>query len=162
VGDCVCGYWQVRQLSDSRQYRSGKGTSHKEVKELLVTEEALVQCESRVAVAVGDFWESRKANVRRWKQVPGDWWRDNIELQRVWNSDNAELWIVIKNYECPVNQVSNSNPTSLLRHTSHTHDNVLRTITSSPWYVSNFTLHNDLKIPFITDKIDTQPCTITG
>jgi hypothetical protein len=25
--------------------------------------------------------------------------------------------------------------------------NVLRTITNAPWYISNFTLHNDLQIP---------------
>jgi hypothetical protein len=31
--------------------------------------------------------------------------------------------------------------------------NVLRTITNAPWYVSNFTLHIDLQIPFITEKI---------
>jgi hypothetical protein len=33
--------------------------------------------------------------------------------------------------------------------------NVLRTITNAPWYsyVSNFTLHNDLQIPFITEEI---------
>jgi hypothetical protein len=31
--------------------------------------------------------------------------------------------------------------------------NVLRTITNAPWYVSNFTLHNYLQIPFITEKI---------
>jgi hypothetical protein len=31
--------------------------------------------------------------------------------------------------------------------------NVLRTITNAPWYVSNFTLHNDLEIPFITKEI---------
>jgi hypothetical protein len=30
--------------------------------------------------------------------------------------------------------------------------NVLRTITNAPWYVSNFTLHNDLHIPFITEE----------
>jgi hypothetical protein len=30
---------------------------------------------------------------------------------------------------------------------------VLRTITNAPWYVSNFTLHNDLHIPFITEEI---------
>jgi hypothetical protein len=30
--------------------------------------------------------------------------------------------------------------------------NVLRTITNVPWYVSNFTLHNDLQIPFITEE----------
>jgi hypothetical protein len=32
--------------------------------------------------------------------------------------------------------------------------NVLRTITNAPWYVSNFTLHNDLQIPFITEEIE--------
>jgi hypothetical protein len=31
--------------------------------------------------------------------------------------------------------------------------NVLRTITNAPWYVSNFTLHNDLQIPFIPEEI---------
>jgi hypothetical protein len=31
--------------------------------------------------------------------------------------------------------------------------NVLRTITNVPWYVSNFTLHNDLQIPFISEEI---------
>jgi hypothetical protein len=31
--------------------------------------------------------------------------------------------------------------------------NVLRTITNAPWYVSNFSLHNDLQIPFITEEI---------
>jgi hypothetical protein len=31
--------------------------------------------------------------------------------------------------------------------------NVLRTITNAPWYVSNFTLHNGLQIPFITEEI---------
>jgi hypothetical protein len=31
---------------------------------------------------------------------------------------------------------------------------VLRTITNAPWYVSNFTLHNDLQIPFIIEKIN--------
>jgi hypothetical protein len=31
--------------------------------------------------------------------------------------------------------------------------NVLRTITNASWYVSNFTLHNDLQIPFITEEI---------
>jgi hypothetical protein len=30
---------------------------------------------------------------------------------------------------------------------------VLRTISNVPWYISNFTLHNDLKIPFIADEI---------
>jgi hypothetical protein len=30
---------------------------------------------------------------------------------------------------------------------------VLRTITNAPWYVSNYTLHNDLQIPFITEEI---------
>jgi hypothetical protein len=30
---------------------------------------------------------------------------------------------------------------------------VLRTITNAPWYVSNYTLHNDLQIPFITVEI---------
>jgi hypothetical protein len=25
--------------------------------------------------------------------------------------------------------------------------------TNAPWYVSNFTLHNDLQIPFITEEI---------
>jgi hypothetical protein len=30
---------------------------------------------------------------------------------------------------------------------------VLRTISNAPWYVSNFTLHNDLQIPFITEEI---------
>jgi hypothetical protein len=30
---------------------------------------------------------------------------------------------------------------------------VLRTITNAPWYVSNYTLHSDLQIPFITDEI---------
>jgi hypothetical protein len=30
---------------------------------------------------------------------------------------------------------------------------VLHTITNAPWYVSNFTLHNDLQIPFITEEI---------
>jgi hypothetical protein len=27
------------------------------------------------------------------------------------------------------------------------------TITTAPWYVSNYTLHNDLQIPFITEEI---------
>jgi hypothetical protein len=41
--------------------------------------------------------------------------------------------------------------------------NVLRTITNAPWYISNFTLHNDLQIPFITEEIkDTQQYTITN
>jgi hypothetical protein len=31
--------------------------------------------------------------------------------------------------------------------------NVLRTITNVPWYVSSFTLHSDLQIPFITEEI---------
>jgi hypothetical protein len=31
--------------------------------------------------------------------------------------------------------------------------NVLRTIVNAPWYVSNFTLHKDLQIPFITEEI---------
>jgi hypothetical protein len=31
--------------------------------------------------------------------------------------------------------------------------NVLRTITNAPWFVSNFTLHNDLQIPLITEEI---------
>jgi hypothetical protein len=31
--------------------------------------------------------------------------------------------------------------------------NVLRTITNAPWYVSNYTLHNDLQIPLITEEI---------
>jgi hypothetical protein len=31
--------------------------------------------------------------------------------------------------------------------------NVLHTITNAPWYVSNFTLHNDLQIPFIIEEI---------
>jgi hypothetical protein len=31
--------------------------------------------------------------------------------------------------------------------------NVLHTITNAPWFVSNFTLHNDLQIPFITEEI---------
>jgi hypothetical protein len=31
--------------------------------------------------------------------------------------------------------------------------NVLRTITNAPWYVSNFMLHSDLQIPFITEEI---------
>jgi hypothetical protein len=30
---------------------------------------------------------------------------------------------------------------------------VLRTITNAPWYVSNYTLHNDLQIPFFTEEI---------
>jgi hypothetical protein len=30
---------------------------------------------------------------------------------------------------------------------------VLRTITNAPWYVSNYTLLNDLQIPFITEEI---------
>jgi hypothetical protein len=30
---------------------------------------------------------------------------------------------------------------------------VLRTITNAPWYVLNFTSHNDLQIPFITEEI---------
>jgi hypothetical protein len=30
---------------------------------------------------------------------------------------------------------------------------LLRTITNAPWYVSNFTLRNDLQIPFITEEI---------
>jgi hypothetical protein len=38
--------------------------------------------------------------------------------------------------------------------------NVLRTITNAPWVVSNFTLHNNLQIPFITEETDTQPYTI--
>jgi hypothetical protein len=31
--------------------------------------------------------------------------------------------------------------------------NILRAITNAPWYVSNFTLHNDLQIPFITEEL---------
>jgi hypothetical protein len=31
--------------------------------------------------------------------------------------------------------------------------NALCTITNAPWYVSNFTLHNDFQIPFITEEI---------
>jgi hypothetical protein len=31
--------------------------------------------------------------------------------------------------------------------------NVLHTITNAPWYVSNFTLDNDLQIPFIAEEI---------
>jgi hypothetical protein len=30
---------------------------------------------------------------------------------------------------------------------------VLRTVTNAPWYVSNYTLHTDLQIPFITDEV---------
>jgi hypothetical protein len=30
---------------------------------------------------------------------------------------------------------------------------LLSTITNAPWYVSNFTLHNDLQTPFITEEI---------
>jgi hypothetical protein len=30
-------------------------------------------------------------------------------------------------------------------------------ITNAPWYVSNFTLHNDLQIPFITEEIKRYP-----
>jgi hypothetical protein len=30
---------------------------------------------------------------------------------------------------------------------------VLHTITNAPWYVSNYTLHNDLQIPSITEEI---------
>ena len=30
---------------------------------------------------------------------------------------------------------------------------ILRSITKAPWYVSNFTLHNDLHIPFVTTEI---------
>lgn len=29
----------------------------------------------------------------------------------------------------------------------------LRMITDSPWYVSNYTIHNDLKIPFVTEEV---------
>jgi hypothetical protein len=29
----------------------------------------------------------------------------------------------------------------------------LRMITNAPWYVSNLTLHNDLKIPFVEEAI---------
>jgi len=31
---------------------------------------------------------------------------------------------------------------------------ILRSITNAPWYVSNFTLHNDLHIPFVTTEIN--------
>jgi hypothetical protein len=31
--------------------------------------------------------------------------------------------------------------------------NVLRTLTNAPWYVSNFTLHNYLQIPFIIEEV---------
>jgi hypothetical protein len=31
--------------------------------------------------------------------------------------------------------------------------NVLRSITNAPWYVSNLTLHRDLRIPFVTEEI---------
>jgi hypothetical protein len=30
---------------------------------------------------------------------------------------------------------------------------VLRTLTNAPWYVSNFTLHKDLQIPFVAEEI---------
>jgi hypothetical protein len=30
---------------------------------------------------------------------------------------------------------------------------ILRTIINVPWYVSNYTLHNDLQTPFITEEI---------
>jgi len=30
---------------------------------------------------------------------------------------------------------------------------ILRSTTNAPWYVSNFTLHNDLHIPFVTTEI---------
>jgi hypothetical protein len=37
--------------------------------------------------------------------------------------------------------------------------NVLRAITKAPWYVSNYTLHNDLQIPFIlTNRTRKQLC----
>ena len=31
---------------------------------------------------------------------------------------------------------------------------ILRYITNAPWYVSNFTLHTDLRIPFVTTEIN--------
>jgi hypothetical protein len=30
---------------------------------------------------------------------------------------------------------------------------VLRSVTKAPWYGSNFTLHNDLQIPFVIEEI---------
>jgi hypothetical protein len=29
----------------------------------------------------------------------------------------------------------------------------LRSVTKAPWYVSNFTIHNALQIPFVTEEI---------
>jgi hypothetical protein len=31
---------------------------------------------------------------------------------------------------------------------------ILRSMTNSPWYVSNFTLHNDLHVPFVATDIN--------
>jgi hypothetical protein len=31
---------------------------------------------------------------------------------------------------------------------------ILRSITNAPWYVSNFTLHNDLHVPFVATEIN--------
>jgi vancomycin resistance protein YoaR len=37
----------------------------------------------------------------------------------------------------------------------------LRSVTRAPWYVSNFTIHNDLQIPFVIEEnIDCQQATI--
>jgi hypothetical protein len=31
----------------------------------------------------------------------------------------------------------------------------LRSVTKAPWYVSNFTIHNDLQVPFVIEEIHT-------
>ena len=45
---------------------------------------------------------------------------------------------------------SNSNTAIMQRAQSK----ILRTITNAPWYVTNHTLHTDLKIPYVSDVIN--------
>lgn len=59
-------------------------------------------------------------------------------LKPIW-SYGAELW------GC----ASKSNIDIIQR----SHPKILRMITDAPWYVSNQTLHEDLKIPYIKDVI---------
>jgi hypothetical protein len=66
---------------------------------------------SYCACGTGIFRKPRKKNVRRWKPVLGQQTGRTqylyCELQTVWISDSARLWIIIRNYECPINPVTN-------------------------------------------------------
>jgi hypothetical protein len=62
---------------------------------------------------------------------------------QVHNSAHMDIWYTVMGLYKTIKHKNNSRLQSKF----------LRSVTKAPWYVSNFTIHNDTQIPFVIEEI---------